>query len=99
MPETLRAEHVEGYGVRMGAGFSTEDEACLRVDEPVDQPSRRNPINTGPRPGHPQAVDVLARLPFGLAAGSLRPRFIGMDEQVLKLRAQSIFEEVDILKF
>src|SRR6266849_1120686 len=88
----------ERYGIGMGAGFSTEDEACLGVDEPADQPSRRNAINARTKPGHPQAVDVLAGLPFGPAAGLLRPRFIGLGKQVLKLRAQSIFEEVDILK-
>src|ERR1700674_2488284 len=78
--------------------FSAEDKARLWVDEPPDQPCRGNAIDARTRPSHPQTVEVLRGLPFVFANRLRGLRFIGVSQQVLKLDAQRVPEEVDILK-
>ena len=98
MTKALRAKHVEGDRVRVGAGLSTKDKARFRIDKTTDEPRRRDPINAWPRAGDPQAVDVLARLPAALAASRSGVGPIGLSQQVLNLGSQRVLEEVDILK-
>src|SRR5690242_20414042 len=96
--ETLGTKHVERYGIGMGAGLGAKYKSRLRVDEAPDQPRGRNSIDARARPGHPQPVQVFGKLRFRHAARSRTLRLLRLRQQFLKLAAQGIPEEVDILK-
>ena len=50
--------HVERHGVGVSVGRGREHERRVAIDEPADEPCRREPIDARPRTRHPDTPFV-----------------------------------------
>src|SRR5215469_6220202 len=69
MTEPLFHKHVEGNRLGMGGGSSSENKSRLGINEPADQPGRRDAINPRTRSRHPDAIGKLRPLAFTAPSG------------------------------
>src|SRR5581483_607545 len=98
MAEPFSTKHVERNGIRMPGRLRSEDKAALGINKTTNQPGRRNSVNSGPRPCHPNPVEVLGRFP-GAPAATLGGWRFCLYQQFLQFVAQRILEEVNLLQF
>src|SRR5207302_6346803 len=59
MTKSLWTKHIERHGRRMCFRIVGENKPCLRINESLDQPCRRNAIDPRARPRNPNPVTVL----------------------------------------
>ena len=78
MLESGRLVHVKGHGVGIFLGSRGEHEDGGRIDEPADEPRRREPVHTRPRTGHPLPMCEIARFEVRLEhpAGRVHGRLV-----------------------
>src|SRR5215472_9014560 len=69
MTEPLFHKHVERNRLGMGPGSGSENKSRFGINEPADQPRRRDAINPRTRSRHPDAIGKLRPLAFTAPGG------------------------------